>query len=140
MIVTSDKVYENHGAGRPFVEEDRLGGHDPYSNSKACAELVTGSFRDSFFINGPPIASVRAGNVIGGGDWSPDRLIPDCVRALKTGRPVTLRYPDAVQTMAARARAFVRLPRDGAGARAKRRKRRREPSISAPTRLLLLGT
>ena len=97
VIVTSDKVYENRGAGRPFVEEDRLGGHDPYSNSKACAELVTGSFRDSFFIDGPPIASVRAGNVIGGGDWSPDRLIPDCVRALQTGRPVTLRYPDAIR-------------------------------------------
>ena len=97
VIVTSDKVYENHGAGRPFVEEDRLGGHDPYSNSKACAELVTGSFRDSFFVDGPPIASVRAGNVIGGGDWSPDRLIPDCVRALRMGRPVTLRYPDAVR-------------------------------------------
>ncbi|HMA00069.1 MAG TPA: CDP-glucose 4,6-dehydratase [Steroidobacteraceae bacterium] len=97
VIVTSDKVYENLGAGRPFVEEDRLGGHDPYSNSKACAELVTGSFRDSFFVDGPPVASARAGNVIGGGDWSPDRLIPDCVRALKTGRPVTLRYPDAVR-------------------------------------------
>jgi CDP-glucose 4,6-dehydratase len=97
VIVTSDKVYENRGAGRPFVEEDRLGGHDPYSNSKACAELVTDSFRDSFFIDGPPIASVRAGNVIGGGDWSPDRLIPDCVRALQTGRPVTLRYPDAIR-------------------------------------------
>jgi CDP-glucose 4,6-dehydratase len=97
LIVTSDKVYENLGAGRPFVEEDRIGGHDPYSNSKACAELVTGSFRDSFFMNGPPIASARAGNVIGGGDWSPDRLIPDCVRALKAGRPVTLRYPDAVR-------------------------------------------
>ena len=97
VIVTSDKVYENHGAGRPFVENDRLGGHDPYSNSKACAELVTGSFRDSFFTGGPPIASARAGNVIGGGDWSPDRLIPDCVRALRSGRPVTLRYPDAVR-------------------------------------------
>jgi CDP-glucose 4,6-dehydratase len=97
VIVTSDKVYENHGIGRPFVEDDRLGGHDPYSNSKACAELVTGSFRDSFFASGPPIATVRAGNVIGGGDWSPDRLIPDCVRALQTGRPVTLRYPDAVR-------------------------------------------
>jgi CDP-glucose 4,6-dehydratase len=97
VIVTSDKVYENHAAGRPFVEDDRLGGHDPYSNSKACAELVTGSFRDSFFVDGPPIASVRAGNVIGGGDWAADRLIPDCVRALQAGRPVTLRYPDAVR-------------------------------------------
>jgi CDP-glucose 4,6-dehydratase len=62
LIVTSDKVYENHDAGRPFAEDDRLGGHDPYSNSKACAELLTASFRDSFFSDGPPIASVRAGN------------------------------------------------------------------------------
>lgn len=97
VIVTSDKVYENHGEGRPFDESDRLGGHDPYSNSKACAELVTASYRDSFFAGGPPIASVRAGNVIGGGDWSSDRLIPDCVRALADGQPVSLRYPDAIR-------------------------------------------
>jgi CDP-glucose 4,6-dehydratase len=97
LIVTSDKVYENNGAGHPFVEHDRLGGHDPYSNSKACAELLTASFRDSFFIEGPPIASVRAGNVIGGGDWSEDRLIPDCVRALHRNEPVSLRYPDAIR-------------------------------------------
>jgi len=97
VIVTSDKVYENHGEGRPFDESDRLGGHDPYSNSKACAELVTASYRDSFLADGPPVASVRAGNVIGGGDWSPDRLIPDCVRALQDGRAVSLRYPDAIR-------------------------------------------
>src|SRR3984957_7849890 len=97
LVVTSDKVYENHGEGRPFEEGDRLGGHDPYSNSKACTELLTASFRDSFFSSGAPIASVRAGNVIGGGDWSADRLIPDCVRALVTGKPGTLRYPDAVR-------------------------------------------
>jgi CDP-glucose 4,6-dehydratase len=97
LIVTSDKVYENHNEGRPFIEEDRLGGHDPYSNSKACAELLTGSFRDSFFKGGPPIASARAGNVIGGGDWSADRLMPDCVRALKANHPVSLRFPDAVR-------------------------------------------
>jgi CDP-glucose 4,6-dehydratase len=97
LIVTSDKVYENHGEGRPFVEDDRLGGHDPYSNSKACAELLTGSFRESFFRDGPPIASARAGNVIGGGDWSQDRLIPDCVRALQANAPVALRYPDAIR-------------------------------------------
>ena len=97
LVVTSDKVYENHDEGRPFVESDRLGGHDPYSNSKACAELLTGSFRDSFFEGGPPIASVRAGNVIGGGDWSQDRLIPDCIRALATNQPVSLRFPDAVR-------------------------------------------
>ncbi len=97
IVVTSDKVYENHGAGRPFEEGDRLGGADPYSNSKACAELLTGSFRESFFRGGPPIATARAGNVIGGGDWSPERLIPDCVRALAAGHPVSLRYPQAVR-------------------------------------------
>ncbi len=97
LVVTSDKVYENHGAGRPFVEGDRLGGHDPYSNSKACAELLTASFRDSFFNGGAPIATARAGNVIGGGDWSQDRLIPDCVRALEAGKPVSLRYPEAIR-------------------------------------------
>jgi CDP-glucose 4,6-dehydratase len=97
VIVTSDKVYENHGEGRAFAETDRLGGHDPYSNSKACTELLTASFRDSFFADGPPIATARAGNVIGGGDWSEDRLIPDCVRALKSGHSVNLRYPDAIR-------------------------------------------
>jgi CDP-glucose 4,6-dehydratase len=97
VVVTSDKVYENRGEGRAFDERDRLGGHDPYSNSKACAELVTASFRDSFFADGPPIATARAGNVIGGGDWSEDRLIPDCVRALETGESVNVRYPDAVR-------------------------------------------
>jgi len=97
IVVTSDKVYENNDEGRPFSEQDRLGGHDPYSNSKACAELLTMSYRDSFFAEGPPIATVRAGNVIGGGDWSADRLIPDCVRALSSGERVTLRYPDAVR-------------------------------------------
>ena len=97
VVVTSDKVYENRGEGRAFEEGDRLGGHDPYSNSKACAELVTASFRDSFFAGGPPLATARAGNVIGGGDWSEDRLIPDCVRALEAGQAVHLRYPDAVR-------------------------------------------
>jgi CDP-glucose 4,6-dehydratase len=97
VVVTSDKVYQNEGEGRAFVEHDSLGGHDPYSNSKACAELVTASFRDSFFADGPPIATARAGNVIGGGDWSEDRLIPDCVRALESGQSVMLRYPEAIR-------------------------------------------
>jgi CDP-glucose 4,6-dehydratase len=120
VVVTSDKVYENLGLGQPFAEGDRLGGHDPYSNSKACAELLTNSFRDSFFKEGPPVASVRAGNVIGGGDWSADRLIPDCVRALEAGSPVILRYPDAVRPWQhvleplsgylALARALVQMP------------------------------
>ena len=97
VVVTSDKVYENDGAGRPFEEGDRLGGHDPYSASKAAAEILTRSYRASFFVDGPPIATARAGNVIGGGDWSVDRLIPDCIRALESGRPVSLRYPEAVR-------------------------------------------
>jgi CDP-glucose 4,6-dehydratase len=97
VVVTSDKVYQNDNSGRPFLEEDRLGGHDPYSSSKACAELLTASFRDSFFRGGPPLATARAGNVIGGGDWSAERLIPDCVRALAAGSEVTLRYPAAVR-------------------------------------------
>jgi CDP-glucose 4,6-dehydratase len=97
LVITSDKVYENQDEGRPFVEGDRLGGHDPYSNSKACAELLTSSFRDSFFSDAAPIATARAGNVIGGGDWSQDRLIPDCVRALEAGEPVSLRYPEAIR-------------------------------------------
>jgi CDP-glucose 4,6-dehydratase len=97
VVVTSDKVYENKGTGRAFEEDDRLGGHDPYSASKAAAEILTQSFRDSFFAHGAPVATARAGNVIGGGDWSLDRLIPDCVRALEAGRPVSLRYPDAVR-------------------------------------------
>jgi CDP-glucose 4,6-dehydratase len=97
LVVTSDKVYEFDGDGRAFLETDRLGGADPYSGSKACAELVTTSFRNSFYADGPPLATARAGNVIGGGDWSAERLIPDCVRALAAGVPVSLRYPDAVR-------------------------------------------
>lgn len=98
LVVTSDKVYENNGAGQPFAEQDTLGGHDPYSNSKACAELVCRSYRDSFLREaGIHLATARAGNVIGGGDWSQDRLIPDFVRALEAGKPVRLRYPQAVR-------------------------------------------
>ena len=97
VVVTSDKVYANDGTTRAFEERDPLGGHDPYSASKACSELVAASFRDSLFAPGPPLATARAGNVVGGGDWAPDRLIPDCLRALDSGKPVRLRYPDAVR-------------------------------------------
>jgi len=97
LVVTSDKVYEHGEQHRPFAEHDRLGGRDPYSSSKACAELVANSFRESFFSGGPALATLRGGNVIGGGDWSPDRLLPDCVRALHAGQPVRLRYPEAVR-------------------------------------------
>jgi CDP-glucose 4,6-dehydratase len=97
VVVTSDKVYENSGTGRPFTESDRLGGHDPYSNSKACAELVTDSFRRCFFAGACRVATARAGNVIGGGDWSPFRVARDLVEAFETGQPVALRYPQAVR-------------------------------------------
>jgi len=99
VVVTTDKVYENLQLGQPFVEQDRLGGKDPYSSSKACAELVTQSFRDSFLSDdrAPRVATARAGNVVGGGDWSVDRLVPDIVRAHTAGHKVKLRYPDAVR-------------------------------------------
>jgi CDP-glucose 4,6-dehydratase len=99
LVVTSDKVYENGETGRSFAEEDRLGGRDPYSASKACAELLTASFRMSFFAGpgAPAVATARAGNVIGGGDWAADRLVPDIVRAHAAGLPVALRYPRSVR-------------------------------------------
>jgi CDP-glucose 4,6-dehydratase len=104
VVVTSDKCYENPAGGaRRFVEGDPLGGEDPYSSSKACAELVTAAYRASFFAagaSGAPgtaVASARAGNVIGGGDWGADRLIPDIVRAVEAGEPVKVRNPGAVR-------------------------------------------
>jgi CDP-glucose 4,6-dehydratase len=95
IVVTSDKVYDNDGAGRSFAEDDRLGGRDPYSSSKACAELVARSFRQSFFADACPIVTARAGNVVGGGDWSPFRVVHDIVEAAEAGREVALRYPRA---------------------------------------------
>jgi len=99
VVVTSDKCYENAGLGRPFAEADPLGGSDPYSSSKGCAELVTAAYRRSFFSDpdGPRVASARAGNVIGGGDWGADRLIPDIVRAVTAGKPIAVRNPEAVR-------------------------------------------
>ena len=98
LAVTSDKVYANDGHGRPFTETDALGGNDPYSASKACTELVCRSYHASFFKHrGVRLATARAGNVIGGGDWSKDRLVPDVVRAREAGEPIALRYPDAVR-------------------------------------------
>ncbi len=100
VIATTDKCYENQGQGRAFTEADRLGGHDPYSASKAAAELIVASYRDSFF-SGPSsgifVASARAGNVIGGGDWSEDRIVPDAVRALAESRPIPVRNPGSVR-------------------------------------------
>lgn len=97
LIVTSDKVYRNDGAGRPFVEADPLGGEDPYSASKAAAEIAVASWRASFARDLPPLATARAGNVIGGGDFGEDRLIPDLVRAQLAGRALVLRRPDATR-------------------------------------------
>ncbi len=99
VIVTSDKCYENHEWPWAYREADQLGGRDPYSNSKACAELVTAAYRDSFFQakTAARVASVRAGNVIGGGDWSRDRLVPDAMRAFVSGQPLRIRNPASVR-------------------------------------------
>jgi CDP-glucose 4,6-dehydratase len=98
VSVTTDKCYVNDGRSTGYVEDDRLGGHDPYSNSKACAELVSQCFRDSFFAaRRIGLATARAGNVIGGGDYAADRLIPDAVRALSAGARPELRNPTAVR-------------------------------------------
>jgi len=99
VFVTSDKCYLNQEIKRGYTEEDKLGGHDPYSSSKAAAETVFAAYNESFFKKRPDFGAVsaRAGNVIGGGDWSEDRIIPDCVRALSKNRPITLRRPHATR-------------------------------------------
>lgn len=96
--VTTDKCYQNKEQLKPYVENDKLGGYDPYSSSKACAELVTASYRDSFLReSGIKIATVRSGNVIGGGDWSMDRLIPDFLRTIDNKEKLLVRYPNAIR-------------------------------------------
>jgi CDP-glucose 4,6-dehydratase len=103
VIVTTDKCYENREWMWSYRENDRLGGHDPYSSSKACAEILTASYRRSFFCSPSAgrhcvaVATARAGNVIGGGDWSPDRLLPDLIRGFVSGHPVAIRNPDSVR-------------------------------------------
>lgn len=103
VMITTDKVYENREWIYPYRETDRLGGFDPYSSSKACAELVVASMRSSFFSpkdyakHGKGVAVARAGNVIGGGDWAENRIIPDIVRALAGGSPVQIRNPGSVR-------------------------------------------
>ena len=96
IIVTTDKCYENREWIWPYREDDRLGGHDPYSASKACAELAVAAWQQTF-PGKAAVASVRAGNVIGGGDWSADRLVPDCIRAFANHEPVRIRNPDATR-------------------------------------------
>ena len=102
--VTSDKCYENREWARGYREEDAMGGHDPYSSSKGCSELLTASYRNSYFNNAAfgvkhqtLLASCRAGNVIGGGDWAEDRLIPDIMRAVAADKPVEIRNPAATR-------------------------------------------
>ncbi len=97
ISVTSDKCYENREWVWPYRESDPMGGHDPYSSSKGAAELVISAYRRSFFETGACIASVRAGNVIGGGDWATDRLIPDIVRAMISGERPLIRNPNSVR-------------------------------------------
>jgi CDP-glucose 4,6-dehydratase len=103
VIVTTDKCYENKEWVWGYRENEPMGGHDPYSNSKGCAELVTASYRQSFFSekdyanHGVAIASARAGNVIGGGDWSADRLVPDAIAAFESGKAVMIRNPLATR-------------------------------------------
>jgi CDP-glucose 4,6-dehydratase len=98
LVVTSDKCYENQGWERGYIESDPMGGFDPYSASKGCAELVAASYRRSFFEKaGVGLASARAGNVIGGGDFTVGRLVPDCLKALIEGRSIRLRYPRSIR-------------------------------------------
>jgi len=103
VIVTTDKVYENREADYAYKESDKLGGYDPYSASKAAAEIVVSSYRDSFFNpadfnqHRKAIATARAGNVIGGGDWATDRIVPDIIRSLQKGEPVIVRNPGAIR-------------------------------------------
>ena len=98
VAVTTDKVYKNFEWCYPYRENDSLGGHDPYSASKTAAEIVAACYRDAFFGKaGPALATARAGNVIGGGDWSPERLVPDLARAFRCGETLHVRRPDAVR-------------------------------------------
>jgi CDP-glucose 4,6-dehydratase len=98
VMVTTDKVYRNNEWPWPYREDDALGGHDPYSASKAASEVIIASYRDAFLnAQGVAVASARAGNVIGGGDWSEDRLIPDAVRAWQAKQPLEIRRPQAIR-------------------------------------------
>jgi CDP-glucose 4,6-dehydratase len=103
VCVTSDKCYENRETGAPCREDDAMGGHDPYSSSKGCSELVVSAYRRSYFpidqipAHGVAVASVRAGNVVGGGDWAADRLMPDLMRGFSAGARPLIRFPNAVR-------------------------------------------
>ena len=96
LNVTTDKVYDNKEQDKGYVETDFLDGYDPYSNSKSCSELVTHSYKKSF-LNDLPVSTARAGNVIGGGDFAKDRIVPDCVRAAISNKPVIIRNPNSIR-------------------------------------------
>jgi CDP-glucose 4,6-dehydratase len=98
VAVTTDKVYKNLETGRAYKEDDQLGGYDPYSASKAASEIIISSYRDSYLAEqGVAVASARAGNVIGGGDWAIDRIIPDCIRAIQSDMPIHIRNPTSTR-------------------------------------------
>lgn len=98
IVMTSDKSYRNKDGAYPYRENDELGGKDPYSASKSCQDIIVSSFRDSFFSQvGVGVSSIRAGNVIGGGDWANQRIVPDLVRSIVANRPVEIRYPEAIR-------------------------------------------
>jgi CDP-glucose 4,6-dehydratase len=103
VVITTDKVYENLEKQYAYKETDKLGGFDPYSSSKACAEIITNSYRLSFFnpekqvSHGKALATARSGNVIGGGDWSADRIVPDMIRAFQRGERLQVRNPNAIR-------------------------------------------
>ena len=103
VIITTDKVYKNQESLKPYTENDELGGYDPYSSSKSCVELITESYKDSFFnlkkidYHKKALGIARAGNVIGGGDWSNDRIVKDIISAIELNKPVKLRYPNSIR-------------------------------------------
>ncbi|MGE5435596.1 MAG: CDP-glucose 4,6-dehydratase [Syntrophothermus sp.] len=99
IVITTDKVYENNEVNRGYKEDDRLGGKDPYSASKASAELITTAYNESYFFSNPnkKVVTVRAGNVIGGGDWSENRIIPDCIKALENNKDIIIRNPSSTR-------------------------------------------
>ena len=103
VIITTDKVYKNKESLKPYSENDELGGYDPYSSSKSCVELITESYKNSFFnlkkiaVHQKAFAIARAGNVIGGGDWSNDRIVKDIISAIELNKPIKLRYPDSIR-------------------------------------------
>ncbi len=109
--VTTDKCYENKEINRGYKEDEPMGGYDMYSSSKGCVEIMSSSYRRSFLQGGKPyaMATARAGNVIGGGDWALDRLIPDCVRFINENKPIEIRNPIAVRPLAACFRTTFRI-------------------------------